>query len=166
MRKLAISLIIFLSGAALAGQTKGTQGDFSPARLGNVLYCLQAKMSSIGYAPPRFNARSFRIRYVYGKWSPIDEDDELHMVVYGPSERSAILFEVYLQTKDGKQEIFIGEPTTFKKEHGVLVVDELPGGQATLRRIEALFHVISYRPVVTVMDSQVKAGPEACVYER
>ena len=95
----------------------------------------------------------------------MDENDELHMVVYGPREESATLFEVYLRTVGDKQEIFIGDAATLKREKGRLVTDEIPGGQATLRQIEKLLVVISHRPMITIPDSEVREGPAACVYQ-
>ncbi len=164
MRKLSIGVVLFLSSAVLLAQTKNTPEEFSPARLGNVLSCLQAKLSAYGDAPPRFDARSFRVRYLYGKESAGDEDDELHIVVYGPREDSAILFEVYLNAvDDNKRGMIIGLPATLKREHGRLVVDELPGGQATLRRIDKLLGVISHRPLITIMNNQVRPGSLPCV---
>lgn len=165
MRKQTIVVIFFLASTVCLGQGRDQQKSVSTARLGNVLYCLQAKASSFGYVPPRFDAHSFRVRYVYGKQSPTDEADELHMVVYGPREESATLFEVYLRTNAHNQEIFIGDAATFKGEKGRLVTDEIPGGQATLRRIEKLFDTISHPRAITIMDSDVKPGPAACVYE-
>jgi hypothetical protein len=165
-KKILISLISLLGSALLFAQTKGKREDFGPARLGNILYCLQTKATSFGFAPPRFSSHAFLVRYVYGKEFPGDEDDELHMVVYGPREKSATLFEVYLHGVDNnKPEIFIGDAATLRMEHGRLVVDELPGGQGTLRRIEKLLTVISRRPAVIVKDNQVKPGPAPCVYE-
>lgn len=166
MRKQTIAAIFFLASAMLClGQSKARPKPVSTARLGNVLHCLQTKASSFGYAPPRFDAHSFRIRSVYGKWSPVDEDDELHMVVYGPREESATLFEVYLRTVEGKQEIFMGDAATLKKKRGQLVTDEIPGGQATLRRIEKLLPAISHRPAITITESEVRQGHAVCVYQ-
>ncbi|MHB8527838.1 MAG: hypothetical protein ACYDD2_17070 [Candidatus Acidiferrales bacterium] len=95
----------------------------------------------------------------------MDENDELHVVVYGPRGESATLFEVYLRTVDDKQEIFIGDAATLKREKGRLVTDEIPGGQATLRRIERLLTAISHRAMITVPDGEVRQRPTACVYQ-
>lgn len=165
MKKLTIGVAVILVAAACPGRPKAAQQAFSTAQLGNVLYCLQAKASSFGYAPPRFDANSFRVRYVYGKWSPVDENDELHMVVYGPREESATLFEVYLRKVDDKQEVFVGDAATLKREKGRLVTDEIPGGQATLRRIERLLTVVSHRAMITIPKGEVREGPVVCVYQ-
>jgi hypothetical protein len=166
MRNLIIALILFAASAvSCLGQSKDAQKAISTANLGNVLHCLQTKASSFGYVPPRFDEHSFRVRYVYGKWSPVDEDNELHMVVYGAGEESATLFEVYLQTAQGKQEIFVGDAATLKKEKGKLVTDEIPGGQATLQRIEKLLVVISHQKAITITESEMKEGEAACVYQ-
>jgi hypothetical protein len=166
-KRAAIAVAVLSAAVPCLGRPQRNKKVVSTARLGNVLYCLQAKASSFGYAPPRFEPSSFRVRYVYGKWSPVDEDDELHMVVYGPREESATLFEVYLQTVGGKQGIFIGDAATLKskREKGRLVTDEIPGGQATLLRIESLLVHISHRRAIRIMDSEVKSGPAACVYQ-
>lgn len=164
MRKLPIGLVLFLISVALVAQTKKTPEDFSPSRLGNVLHCLGTKLSAYGDAPPHFDVHSFRARYVYGKFDPGDEDDELHIVVYGPREESAILFEIYLNgVDDNKHGMIVGDPTTLKREHGRLAVDELPGGLATLRRIDKLLRVISHRPVITIMDNEVRPGSVPCL---
>jgi len=166
MRKQTIAIIFLLASAvSCGGQSKGGHKAVSTARLGNVLHCLQTKASSFGYVPPRFDRHSFRVRYVYGKWSPVDEDDELHIVLYGPREESATLFEVFLRTGQGKQEIFIGDAATLKREKGQLVTEEIPGGQGTLRRIEKLLVAISHRPAVTITESEVRQGQAACVYQ-
>lgn len=167
MRKtIVVGLSVFIGAAVLFAQTRSNRKDFGPARLGNVLHCLQAKASSFGYAPPRFDAHSFRVRYVYGKFDPSDENDELHLVVYGPRQESATLFEIYLHgVDDNKPGIFIGEAATLKREHGRLVVDENPGGVGTYRRIEKLLRVISNRAMVAIPDEEVRQGPTACVYQ-
>ena len=163
MRRLSIGLVLFLIPVELFAQTKNTPEDFSPARLGNVLHCLRVKLSAYD-EPPRFEAHSFRVRYVYGKFDPGDENDELHMVVYGPREESGTLFEVYLNAVDhNKRGIIIGLPATLKREHRRLAVDELPGGLATLRRLDELLRVISHRPVITIMDNQVRPGSVPCL---
>lgn len=87
------------------------------------------------------------------------------MVVYGPREETATLFEVYLRTANDKQGVFIGDAATLKREKGQLVTNEIPGGQGTLRRIEELLSVISHRAIITIPDAQVREGPGACVYE-
>lgn len=165
MKKTTVVVAILLVAVVCFGRPKAAQEAVSTAQLGNVLHCLQAKALPFGYAPPHFDANSFRVRYVYGKWSPVDENDELHMVVYGPREESATLFEVYLRTVGDKQEIFIGDAATLKREKGRLVTDEIPGGRATLRRIEKLLAAISHRPMITIPDSEVREGPGACVYQ-
>ncbi|MGB7561351.1 MAG: hypothetical protein WBL99_07770 [Candidatus Acidiferrales bacterium] len=165
MRKHTVAAIFFLVSTVCLGQAKSQQNGVSVARLGNVLDCLQSKASSFGYPPPRFDARSFRVRYVYGKQSPTDEADELHVVVYAAREESATLFEVYLQTKADKQEIFIGDAATLKKQKGRMVIDEIPGGLATARRIEKLIETISHQRAITVMDRDVKPDATACVYQ-
>lgn len=162
--KMVIGLIVFFGSAVLFAQTKNKHEDFTPARLGNVLHCLQVKLSALGDAPPHFDTHSFRARYAYGKLDPGDEDDELHIVVYGPGEESAMFFEVYFHgVNDKRPGMFIGEPATLKSEHGQLAVDENPGGVATFRRIEKLLRVISRRPAVTIKESQVEAGSVPCV---
>ena len=165
IRRRAIALMLFLFAGTSWPQTGPNEGTVSTAKLKNVLYCLQTEASDFDSPVPRFDAHSFRLRYVYGKWSPVDESDELHIVLYGPEEKSATLFEVYLNTKAGKHQVFFGDLTTFKTEKGRLVTDEIPGGLATLRRIEKLFSVISRRNALTIKNADVKPGPAACVYE-
>jgi len=165
-RRSAIALMLFLSGGTIWPQTGSNDGTVSTAKLTNVLYCLQSEAPDFGSPVPRFEARSFRIRYYYGKLDSSDQSDQLDIVVYGPREKSATLFEVYLETKSGKQQVFFGTLTTFKTEKRHLVTDEIPGGLATLRRIEKLFSVISRRNAITIKDTDLKPSPAACVYER
>jgi len=161
----AIALMLFVFGGTIWPQTGSSKGTVSAAKLTNVLYCLQTEASNFGSPVPRFESHFFRIRYFYGKLDPSDESDQLDVVVYGPRKRSATLFEVYLDAKGGKQQVFFGDLTTFKTEKGRLVADEISGGLATLRRIEKLFSVISRRNAITIKDTDVKRGPAACVYE-
>jgi hypothetical protein len=139
-------------------QGKNNSKTISVTRLGNVLSCLQAKISPLGYPPPRFGAHSFRVRYLYGIQSPGDSGNNLHVFVYGPKEDSATLYEVYIHGANGREEIYFGSYATFKKEGGKLVLDEIPGGLGTAHRIEQLFASISRQRATMISEEDVKPG--------
>jgi hypothetical protein len=160
-------LILFLFASALPAHGQNNRVGFvSPEKLGEVLSCLQTKIASIGGAPPRAGSGFYRARYYYGVLTAGDDKpNELQLVVYAPKESSAILYRVYFDTENGAKEIFIGDWSTLKNEHGGMVPDEIPGGVATYYHIKKLLSVVSHRPAVTIPDSLVKTGPEACVFQ-
>lgn len=62
MRKVFLTVLLLL--VSLAPVRAQQQEQLDTATLGNVLYCLQSKVASIGYAPPRFSEHSFKLRYL------------------------------------------------------------------------------------------------------
>ena len=161
-RSLGLGLLL----AATVGSAQGGMGRqaVSTARLGQVLFCLQHD-TLFPVAPPRFDKHGFRVRYVFGRLSDDGEDgdDVLHMIVYGPREDTATLFEPWLRTENHIHEVVVTNMiTTLKREHGRLVVDEIPGGIATERRIEQALPVIARQPAVTIRNADVRAGAVWC----
>jgi len=161
-RSLGLGLLV----ATIAGSTQARIGPHavSTARLGQVLFCLQHD-TLFRVEPPRFDKHGFRVRYVFGRLSDDGEDgdDVLHMIVYGPREETATLFEPWLRTENHIHEVVVANMiTTLKREHGRLVVDEIPGGVATARRIERALPVVARQPAVTIRNADVRAGAVWC----
>jgi hypothetical protein len=85
------------------------------------------------------------------------------MIVYGPSEKTAILFEPVLRTENHIHEVGTTNMiTTLKQEHGRLVTVEIPGGIGTELRIEHALPIISRQPAVRISDADVRAGTIWC----
>jgi len=150
---------------SVVGRLQGarSQTSIGVSKLAHVLYCLNTQQPD-GYKPPHFRTHAYRLRYVYGKFSEGDEDDELHMLVYGPREKTATFYEVYLEAENGSPEIDVAtQTTTFKKQQGrLLVVGDIPGGYQDYRRIRRLLVVIARRPAIRIVDGVVRPGPESC----
>ncbi len=161
VRKLIPIIALFVIGASSQAQERLTSSD-----IGNVLQCLDTKLSGIGYAPPRFDENSFRVRYILGVVDKEqDKKNELHLVVYGKGEKKALLYEVYFD-RDARPSIYIGEMGTLKQEKGLIEPDEIWGGVGTYRQVKRLLRLISARPAVTVSATEVVAGHRACVFQR
>jgi len=162
-------------GLALAAATTASSARVrlgphavSTRRLGQVLFCLQHD-TLFRVRPPRFDKDGFRVRYVMGWLSddrtPGGEDgvDVLHMIVYGPREETATLFEPSLRTENHIHEVLVTNMiTTLKRERGHLVPDEIPGGIATELRIEHALPAIERQPAVRLKDADVRAGAIWC----
>ena len=163
VRSLGLGVLI----ATTVGSTQVRLGPhaISTARLGQVLYCLQHD-TLFGVEPPRFDKHGFRVRYVFGRlsnYSDEDGDDVLHIIVYGPREETATLFEPELRTENHIHEVVITNMiTTLKRERGRLVTDEIPGGIGTGLRIEHALPVIARQPSVRIPDADVRAGTVWC----
>jgi hypothetical protein len=150
------------SGRAVAQ----TPTRLTSSELGNVLHCLDTKLRPIGYAPPRFESDSYRIRYAFGVViKDEDEKNELHLVVYSKGEERGILYQVYFE-HDGRPSTYIGQAGTLKQERGVMEPDEIWGGQATYYYEKRLLRVISAKPAITIPASEVVAGSRPCLFSR
>ena len=163
-----LALSVFFVSVASVGPFQTPPRVLGTALLGNVLYCLRSSPPFAADVPPLFEPHLYRVRYMYGRWPSlidndgIDVDHELRIMVYGPREMSATLYEVYLETEKERRQIACGDGATFKAEHGRLVTEEIPGGLATLRRIERLRDAIVRQPPVSVRDRYVRPGAAAC----
>ena len=156
-------LVLFCSLRGLAEVPQ----QLSSAELGNVLYCLNSKLPATGYAPPRFGVDSFRVRYIVAivnKHSDLPENN-LHLIVYGKKEERAILYELYVEKKNGKLSVDIGQEGTLKKEKGVMQPDEIWGGVGSYYGVKRLLKAISARPAITVSDYNLQQGPGKCTFQ-
>jgi hypothetical protein len=135
----------------------------NPARIGNVLHCLQSKLGDLDYLPPRPTPDEYRVRYFYGIQHPwTDERNELHLLVYGEGERSATLYEVYFETREGKPVISLGLAGKFTAEDKRLEPSEILFGIGTYDRIRKLASVIAKKPAVAIPGAYVRPGKAVC----
>lgn len=88
------------------------------------------------------------------------------MVVYAPSDKKGLLYQVYLEEKDHRPSIFIGELGTLKREGKEMVPDEIWGGVGTYYDVKRLLRKLSSKPAVMVSEDQVREGPLSCVSQR
>ena len=135
----------------------------SVARIGNVLHCLKSKLADYDYAPPLIDGSHYRVRYFYGIQHPwTDENNELHLLVYGDGEKSATLYEVYFESIQRKPVITFGLIGKLEKEKGHLVAHEIQFGIGTYDRIQKLSQVIGQRRAVMIPARYVQPGKDAC----
>lgn len=158
----AIVLLLMFLPLAAAQQPKGLDVTI----LGNILYCLQSKAASIGYAPPHFSKHSFKLRYLLNEQKEKDKDDELQVVVYGPSEKKGILYEIYFDEMNHQPSIYIGEIGTLKQDANTMVPDEIWGGVGTYYDVKRLLKRLASEPPVMVADEHVRKGHFSCVLQR
>ncbi len=121
------------------------------------LHCLSVKLGSIGHAPPLFDGALYKVQVLYGKYSTIDRPNELHLLVWGPGETSAVLYETDIDEKDQNFSIQIDQGATFNVVNGVLVPDELPGGLAMHQRISRLMKELSSQRPILIDRNDVRA---------
>ncbi len=161
IRRVAAVVMLLVVSSAIAGEK-----SLKTAELGNVLYCLQTKVAKIGYAPPRFAPRTLRLRYAVDGDKGSASHQPLNLVVYGPDEKKAILYQIYLEETKGQPSIEIGEMGTLKLENGRMEPDEIWGGVATYNKVQDILKKVSSTPVLSVPEDEVKAGPGVCLYKR
>jgi hypothetical protein len=99
------------------------------------LACLVRELKPIGAAPPSFSHDRYKVQALFGEYSQDDRPNELHMLVWGPQQLSAVLYEQDISSVDGRRRIVIGQWATFTSRNGRLIPDELPGGLGTHQRI-------------------------------
>jgi len=164
MNRLMPAVVFLMLVCSVA--TAQTKGILEPSEIGNVLYCLNTKLQSIGYPPPHFDENSFRVRYVFGVVDKSeDKNNELHLVVYAKDENRAILYQVYLD-QGAQPSIYIGEVGTLKQENRVMEPDEIWGGVGTYHYVKRLVRAVSAQPAITVPNSDVIASSRMCIFQR
>jgi hypothetical protein len=160
-----ITVLLCLVGTCLVAGNGRRSKEIPVARLGEVLSCLNLRLTSIGAAPPRATSELYHLRYFYGVvTSGDDRENELQLLVYAPNMSSAVLYRLYFEESDGKSEIDIGDWATFKGENGRLVPNEFPGGVATYSHILKVLHVMSKTTTIDAPLSVVRPGPDACIF--
>jgi hypothetical protein len=128
------------------------------------LACLAEKLTSIGSAPPEFEAGKYKVKALYGKFLEQEQTNGIHILVYGPSNASATLYESYLEKAGAKPSIFIGEWATFKNEQGQLAPDDLPGGLATHEWYLHLLKMLQTKTAFIITSDEAKASKRNCIW--
>lgn len=129
------------------------------------IHCLNQFAPQNGLRPPQYTAGEYRVRYIYGKVASVDRVNELHLAVYGPHGRITTLFEVYLSYQGNHLNVYFGDATTFKRLNDRMETDEIPGGQATLNRVESLYAAITLTPAIDIRKDAVATANVSCVFE-
>jgi hypothetical protein len=165
MKMKALSPLVLLLAAAACSAQPTTAGSISPEKLGEVLHCLDAKLSKIGMAPPKAKADSYLVQYYYGVLTPKEEDpNELQLIVYAPDGSTANLYRVYFDQTE-KNSIYLGDGATVKKENGKMVPDEISGGLGSLEEMNKVLNVTNKQKPIVIPQSLVVQGNEACIYD-
>lgn len=116
-----------------------SQGLDQP-QLVKVLSCIRQKGPDIGAALPHFDNESVRFRYHAGEFHlhfpsgkviSQDRHDEVRMAVYGPNENTLIIYDVFLEEKNGFVVIVLGDPASFSRNNDQWIAGDNPGGMAT-----------------------------------
>lgn len=162
--KYFISLVICFGVTACYAQPAETP-SFSNQKIGNVLSCLNTSLGKIDGAPPHATDHSYSVRYYYGVLTPGDEDsNELTLLAYGQDSQSASIYWVYFENDDHGKTLVVGQWGTLKREGNQWTVDEVPGGLASQAEDLKLVEAMEKRPAITIENSEVKPGTEACSY--
>ena len=135
--KATIFVILFLVAAWNCYAQTNSHKAINADRIGNVLHCLQSKLGDLDYLPPHIDANRYRVRYFYGIQHPwTDENNELHLLVYGEGEKSATLYEAYFESRERKPVITLGLTGKFIRKNGQLVPNEILFGIGTYDHIQ------------------------------
>jgi hypothetical protein len=126
--------------------------------------CLADKLTSIGGAPPEFEAGKYKVKAFYGKLLEQEQTNGIHILVYGPHDASATLYENYLEKAGVKPSIFIGEWATFNNVRGQLIPDELPGGLATHEWYLHLLETLQKKTAFIITSDEAKASKRNCIW--
>jgi hypothetical protein len=133
--------------------------------LGEVLYCLDAKLSTIGMAPPKAKANAYLVQYFYGVLTPKEESpNELQLIVYTAGGLTANLYRVYFDQTE-KNSIYLGDGATVKKENSKMVPDEISGGLGSLQELKKILDMTNKQELLVIPQSLVVQGSDACIYE-
>ena len=161
--KANIFVILFLVAAWNCYAQTNSHKAINAARIGNVLHCLQSKLGDLDYLPPHIDANRYRLRYSYGIQHPwTDENNELHLLVYGEGKKSATLYEVYFESRERKPVITLGLTGKFIRKNGQLVPNEILFGIGTYDRIQKLAHALAQRPAIAIPTVYVRPGRVVC----
>lgn len=165
MKKLITAILLCSAGACIAQPIQDSQ--LSKEKIGNVLNCLLTKLPSYPDSPPRFDSHSYLVRYYYGVLTPdAEKANELQLIVYGPKEESATLYQVYFEKQNEQESIHIGQWGSLVKKDGRLELDDTPGGLATHAEWEKLVKVMSERQSLSLSEKDVQPSADSCVYQQ
>lgn len=157
-----ILFLLLILPVPFYGQEKN---PISNEMLGNAVFCLQQKLTSIGYAPPKFSEHEYRLKYLFGVQNAGDQPDELQLIVYAPFDKKGILYQLYLE-KNRHPIFYIGEMGTLKRSGGDMVSDEIWGGTGTYYQVKRLLRKFSSQNAIVLRDADVKKGTGRCVLQR
>jgi len=158
-----IFVILFLVATWNCYAQTNSHKAINAARIGNVLHCLQSKLGDLDYLPPRIDANRYRVRYFYGIQHPwTDENNELHLLVYGEGEKSATLYVVYFESRERKRVITLGLTGKLIRKNGQLVPKEILFGIGAYDRIQRLANVIAKERAVAIPAVYVRPGKAVC----
>lgn len=162
MKWLFLCAMLFLPLAFYAQEKKPVNNK----TLGNAVFCLQQKAASIGYAPPKFSKREYRLKYLFGVQNKGDQPNELHLILYAPLEKSGTLYQLYLEERNHLPIFYIGEMGTLKRSNGEMVPDEIWGGVGTYYNVKRLLRKFSSQGSIMLDEANVKKGIRGCVLQR
>lgn len=162
MKRSLFFLVLFLP-ATICGKENG---GMSNEALENAVFCLQQKATTISYAPPKFTEHEYRLKYLIGVQQKGDQSNELQLIVYGPSEKNGILYQLYLEERDHRPIFYIGEMGTLKWSGGNMIPDEMWGGVGTYYSVKRLLRKFSTETAITLKEGDVKEGMRGCVLQR
>src|SRR5271157_278079 len=127
--------------------------------------CLTQKLNTLGFAPPQFEDGKYKVKEMLEVYSGPEGSNEMHLLVYGPQENTAILYDSFLRTKDRKLTIFIGQWATFKLVRDNFTPDELPGGLATHKKILGIMRKTEYQTPLFFNVNEVRAAKAVCIWK-
>jgi len=117
------------------------------AQLHALLACAQQIGLGLGAPVPHFDEQNIRLRYhagqsVFndprGQLVQADGDNEVRIAVYGPSEQSAVIFDLFLEEEKESVVVTVGNPASFSKKGERWIAGDNPGGMATHLYMEQL----------------------------
>jgi hypothetical protein len=113
-----------------------------------LVWCIQQRGADAGSVLPHFNQQNVRIRFHAGQYHPLqlpmgqvisaDRDDEVRVGAYGPHERSLVIYDLFLNEKNGALVVDMGIPSRFSRKGNKWQAGDNPGGVATERYMDEL----------------------------
>jgi hypothetical protein len=157
-----------LMGIALGGLAllAPAQPVLEKQQLIAIVSCVNSKAKELGTPLPTVRSENVRVRYHLGKYSfvypdgsktYVDRDNELRLVLYGASDRTALIYDLFL-TKEQSTKIEIGRSATFRKVHGKWKSGDNPGGIASDLYLRDLLNTLSQENATEVSIHSVDSN--------
>ncbi len=135
----------------------------SSVMIANALYCMEVEGNPHEGSSGE-QKRIYRVRYVYGAVDPnVDKPDELHLISYDSSGKSAWLYEVLVEDRNEKGYTLTWVNTArLREEKGEWVVEDALGGIYTYQRVHKVVERISRQQEQSISVQDVKPAGLVC----
>jgi hypothetical protein len=157
----AIALCAF---AWLVSPVANAQQQAVPVEtLTQAVSCIAHHEFAFKRTPAFAELKSLRVAYLFGKLDEADKPNELHLMIYGGDKKSAMVYEVLVESHFGKKSFNVVNVGVLDKRDAGWTVRETNGGTYSYARVQELVEKLSARAPVTFRRSDLKNEGATCV---